>query len=314
MAAREAAEAFILITKNTKATEQDVLRFGDVLTALGNEFRGGEAGLISYARRLAASTAQFNLSTQFLLAMSAVLQQIGLQSETSATAIQKSFLEITNAATQATRGDLDKLGVIFQDLELDGVPGIVAVRTEVDKLVNSILKGNFEDVFVNLIEALSLADPAGDINILTTLFGGRRPPARITEILGSLSGNLDEIRRALALSNEEWESGGALISEAEQSLAAFDKRFQVVGNEIKEQAKGIGAALAVPAIAVAENWRTVEAVFLGLAAALTGRFLRNQVAAGTQSIRQSRASAEASLGAAEVELRSSKKDSPPIGI
>ena len=64
--------------------------------------------------------------------------------------------------------------------------------------------------------------------------------------------------------------------------------------------------MAVPAIAVAENWRTVEAVFLGLAAALTGRFLRNQVAAGTHkySTIQQGISAEASFGlAAEVELR-----------
>ena len=307
LAARAAAEAFVLITKNTKATEDDVLRFANVLTALGNEFRGGEAGLISYTRRLAASTAQFNLSTQFLLAMSAVLQQVGLQSETSATAIQKSLVEIINAATQASQGDLNKLGVIFQDLEMNGVPGIKAVRTEVDQLIDSIQRGNFEEVFVNLIEALNVASPSGDISILTTLFGGRRPPARITEILGSLSGNIDEIRRALTLSNAEWESGNALLSEAELSLAAYDKRFQVVGNEIKEQAKGIGAALAVPAIAVAENWRTVEAVFVGLAASLTGRFLRNQVSAGVQSIRQSRASAEAAVGAARVQVDSAKE-------
>ena len=307
LSAREAAEAFILITKNTQATEQDVLRFGNVLTALGNEFRGGESGLISYTRRLAAATAQFNLSTQFLLSLSAVMQQVGLRSETSATAIQRSIVSIINAATQASQGDLNKLGVIFQDLELNGVPGIKAVRTEVDQLIDSIQKGNFEEVFVNLIEALDVASPSGDVAILTTLFGGVIPPARITEILGSLANNIDEIRRALALSNKEWESGNALLSEAELSLAAFDKRFAVVGNEIKEQAKGIGASLAVPAIAVAENWRTVEAVFLGLAASLTGRFLRNQVVAGVQSIKQSRASAQAAVGAAEVQLASAKE-------
>ena len=307
LAAREAAEAFILITKNTQATEQDVLSFGNVLTALGNEFRGGESGLISYTRRLAAATAQFNLSTQFLLSLSAVMQQVGLRSETSATAIQRSIVSIINAATQASQGDLNKLGVIFQDLELNGVPGIKAVRTEVDQLIDSIQRGNFEEVFVNLIEALDVASPSGDVAILTTLFGGVIPPARITEILGSLANNIDEIRRALALSNKEWESGNALLAEAELSLAAFDKRFAVVGNEIKEQAKGIGAALAVPAIAVAENWRTVEAVFVGLAASLTGRFLRNQVIAGAQSIKQSKASASAAVGAAEVQLASAKE-------
>ena len=307
LSATQAAEAFILITKNTRATEQDVLSFGNVLTALGNEFRGGEAGLISYSRRLAASTAQFNLRPQFLLSLSAVLQQVGVQSETSSTAIQKSIIEIINAVKSASEGDLNKLGVIFQDLEVDGVPGIKAVRTELDKLVASARKGDFEGTLISLFEALSVASPTGDISILTTLFGGERPPARVTESLGTLANSIDEVKRALALSNVEWEKGTALADEARVSLNSTDSRFAAVGNQIKEQAKGIGAALAVPAIAVAENWRTVEAVFVGLAASLTGRFLKNQVIAGVQSIRQSKASAEAAVGAARVQVDSAKE-------
>ena len=308
LSAREAAEAFILITKNTQAAEQDVLSFGNVLTALGNEFRGGEAGIISYARTLATSTAQFNLSTQFLLSMSAVLQQVGLQGETSATAIQRSIVEIINAVTKASEGDLNKLGVIFQDLEVDGVSGAKAVRTEVDKLIASINSGaGLEETILSLFDALNVASPSSDIAILTTLFGGVSPPARVTRSLGTLASVIDEVRRANELANAEWENGIALQSESEKSLEGFDKKFQVVGNQIKEQAKGIGAALAGPALTIAENWRTVEAVFVGLAASLTGRFLKNQIQAGTQSIRHSKAQAEAAVGAARVQLDSAKE-------
>ena len=70
---------------------------------------------------------------------------------------------------------LTSLGVIFQDLELERCAwNPVAVRTEVDKLVNSILSQVIlKDVFVNLIEALeSCRAQQVILTILTTLFGG----------------------------------------------------------------------------------------------------------------------------------------------
>ena len=296
----QAANAFTILIQTTNSSFADAERLGSAITALGNQFRGGEAGLLSYARRLAASTQNADLAATDILALSAVIQQLGLQSETSATAVQRSFTALVNAASEAAEGDLAKLNVIFQDLR-DDARGLAGIRIDAENLIPRIASGDI-DAFLTLLEALSSTDASGRISILRELFGGEVPPARLTEVLGSLTVNLDEVRRALEVSRTAFRENTALVEEFEESLAGLDKQYAVVGNRIRDLSKDFGGAVARGFLPVAQSFEEIGIAAAGLAAALGAGFAGRRISAVRSELREQRRLAQVRVDAAQTQL------------
>ena len=296
----QAANSFTLLIQTTDATFADAERLGSAITALGNSFRGGEAGLLSYARRLAASTQNANLAATDILALSAVIQQLGLQSETSATAIQRTFTSLINAASEATEGDLAKLNVIFQDLR-DDARGLAGIRIDAEQLVPRIAGGDI-DALLTLLEALDSTDAAGRISILRELFGGEVPPARLTEVLGSLTASIGELRRALNVSSEAFAENSALVEEFEESLSGLDKQYAVVGNRIRDFSRDLGETVARGFLPVAQSFDTIAIAAAGLAASLGSAFAGRRISAVRAELLAQRRLAQVQVDAARTRL------------
>jgi len=298
---KEAADAFAIIVKGTEASSDDAQRLGNVITALGNQFRGGEAGLLEYNKRLVQATQNTSLLAREQLAISAVAQQIGIQNETFSTAIQRAFSTLQIAATQAARGDIEKLAVIFQDIGTEGASGLQAVGDNLDALIAKLAAGDINS-FIALLEALQRAGPGNQNNILTTLFGGITPPVRVQQSLQTAVKQLPELRRALEIVNAEWEHGTALTDEAAQSLEAFDRRMGVVRERIAEQGRAIGSVLAPAVLAVSENYEIAAAGAAAFASSVITGFSRRRVAQAREVAKAQRDQATASVAAAKADL------------
>ena len=97
LAGRTAANSIGIIIANTRAGVGEVRQIGSALTALGNQFRGGEADILTIAEDLARSTAEFQLPAQDLLAFAAVFAQTGARAEKTGTVWQRSIRALVDA-------------------------------------------------------------------------------------------------------------------------------------------------------------------------------------------------------------------------
>ena len=270
----QAANALGLIITNTQATVDQVGRIGASITALGNEFRGGEAAIVNIAEDLARSTAEFQLSAQAILAYSAVLGQAGARAEKSGTVFQRSIRALVDATAAFRDGDVERITSVAS-----------AAGVAVETLVDAVTSGDYDSALRILIGALSNLQTIGSStelgrgSLLTLLFGGETPPVRIAEILGVLAKQIGEVDRGLGLSNQSWDEQVALIQEAEREAGTYERRLGTVREQIRAQQRDLGEALTGPFTFIAENFRVIEVAVAGIGTALVANFSRRGIRA-----------------------------------
>ena len=259
LAGREAANALGLLLTNTDATIDEVEELTSAITALGNEFRGGERDILVIAENIARSTAEFNLSAEAVLAFSAVYSQVGARAEKTGTVFQRSIRALVNAASEAETGAFGKLAAVAQ-----------AAGVSIEFLQGLVQDRNFPQALRVLADALAnLPDIAGETqatkgSLLTTLFGGEQPPVRIAEILGVLSANVEQIDRAFATTTREFQDAVAALQEAGRAAEADALRLIVVGNQLQAQRRAFGEVLTRVLVPIAENFRVIEALVISI--------------------------------------------------
>ena len=259
----EAARAIGLIIQNTQAGAEDALRIGSQLTALGNQFRGGESGIIKIAEGLARSTAEFRLNEGVILGYSAVLAASGARAETSATVFQRSLRAITGAASDAARGVPDRLQVIAD-----------AADVTFEELLETIQSGDLASAFRIFLQGLNNLPNIGAGltrgGLLRAVFGEEN--VRISQILGVLTTQLGEVDRALGIVNQEGEKSTAILEEAGRFAEARALRLTAVTNQLESQARVVGNALTGVFVPVAEAFRVIELGAAGIGAVLAARY------------------------------------------
>ena len=259
LAGREAANALGLLLTNTDATIDEVEELTSAITALGNEFRGGERDILVIAENIARSTAEFNLSAESVLAFSAVYSQVGARAEKTGTVFQRSIRALVNAASEAETGAFGKLAAVAQ-----------AAGVSIEFLQGLVQDRDFPQALRVLASALAnLPDIAGETqatkgSLLTTLFGGEQPPVRIAEILGVLSANVEQIDRAFATTTREFQDAVAALQEAGRAAEADALRLIVVGNQLQAQRRAFGEVLTRVLVPIAENFRVIEALVISI--------------------------------------------------
>ena len=298
LAGKDAANALGLIIANTDASIQDVGRLGAVLTALGNQFRGGERDIIAIAESLARSTAEFDISARQILAYSAVLSQAGSRSEKAGTVFQRTLRGLINAANQAFSGQPDTLQAIADATD--------NADSSYERLLETIKSGDLEEGLRVLQEALSNLQAVGDDrtqtrgNLLTLLFGGDQgPPVRIAEVLGVLTRSLGEVDRALAIANDDWERLISLLQEAGKFAEANALRLVVVSNQFESQSRTVGESLTAAFVPLAERFKGFQFALVGAGTALLANF-------GSRAIRRIADTRQAVARATQETLRRAK--------
>lgn len=280
LAGEEAANAMGLILSNTAATVNEVEQLGSVLTALGNEFRGGEQGIVSQATEIARQTAEFRLAAEDILAFSAVYAQAGSRSEQTGTVFQRSLRALVEAAGEAASGLPHRLQAIAD-----------AAEVSIDHLFDTIRRRDWTSALRIFAQALSNLESLGtdtqatDSSLLTYIFGGQQPPVRIAGTLGVLTEQINELDRAFRIARQEFDDPHALIEEASRAAEGSLKRLQVVQSELADQARTVGGLLLDIGIPIAEQFRIIEVAIAGAAVAFATGFARRKFEAARERSR-----------------------------
>ena len=268
----QAANALGRIIATTRATADESLRIASTITALGNEFRGGESEIVAQATFLATQTAAFNLPTEDVLAFSAALTAGGQRVETAGTAFQRLAQNLTDAAAEAASGDFSRLEVIARNLGDE----VGTLDERVLSLRRNITSGDYTAAFLQFLQALRNAGPEGAGGIITGLFGGETPPTRLAGTFGFLAANIDEVNRALGRSRGEYQDVIALLEEAGLFAQSYALRLRVVQNQLSDQFLSFGNFVTPTIVNVAENFRTIELGLFALAGSQAWAFINRR--------------------------------------
>ena len=168
--------------------EKSLISIGSAINALGQDSTASEAYLVEFTQRLAGVGAQARMSVQDLLGYASGLDQSAMNVEMAATAFQTFIMNMfSDTATFAG----------YANMEV----------SEFTSLLNN-------DVNAAVMRVLTSLNEAGGFQQLVPMFKDMGADgARAVSVLASMASNIDAVREAQVLSNDEFEKATSLANE-----------------------------------------------------------------------------------------------------
>ena len=183
---------------------------GSAINALSANTKASAKEIVNFTKRLAGVAAQAGISVGDITGLAATLEEAGLTTEKSATAITQLFVSLGK-----------------------DVPKFAEIAGKSVEEFSKILEEDANEAFIQVIEGAKSSDQ-GLEGLSKTLDLLGIDGSRATTVIGALSGRLDDLRKNQKLGNEEAEKAVSLTEEFElknNTLAAtFDKLTNTVKN------------------------------------------------------------------------------------
>lgn len=226
IAGEEGAQSVAKILTITGELERNgsdnIDKFGNVITRLGNNFAATESQILKVANRVSQGLAGFGVSSEDVLALGAALKATGSEAEASGTAIQKTF-RLIGKAVQSGGEDLklfaDSAGLSSEAFaELFKRDPIKAF----ERLATSLGQSGKTGAELNaILERLGLSDE------------------RLVRTLNPLIARYGELQRAISDARMESQDRSALDEEAAKAADTLSGDIQALSNSFDDLAKTI---------------------------------------------------------------------------
>lgn len=221
----QAAQAIAQLVNVTGEAIDQAPLIASIATRLGDETKATVNGLLESASMMARVTGQYGVSAKESLAFGAALAQSGVNARQGAMTIGQVFGQIGSAVSAGG----DKLRYFAE------VAGMSA----------DDFKKSFEEdasgAVTHFITKLSEYSRSGRNDIFKEM---GLQAGQANRVLGPLIANVDNLRKAQELANDEASKGTALAAETAEQMEAYGAKVDVMRNSIHELMVGIGAALA----------------------------------------------------------------------
>ena len=168
--------------------EKSLISIGSAINALGQDSTASEAYLVEFTQRLAGVGAQARMSVQDLLGYASGLDQSAMNVEMAATAFQTFIMNMfSDTATFAG----------YANMEVSEFASLLS-----------------NDVNAAVMRVLASLNEAGGFQQLVPMFKDMGADgARAVSVLASMASNIDAVREAQVLSNDEFEKATSLANE-----------------------------------------------------------------------------------------------------
>lgn len=197
LAGDKAIAALQRINKITGESEQGIKGVASAAVALGNEFAASESEIVDFAVDLASGTTNANLASKAVFGLAAALKEIGLPQERTRSTFARTFQVIESAVKKG--GDAM--------VELQKVTGQTADELQKNFGTNS------EKIFLDFLKGLdSIEQKGGSVTDVMRGFGVTS--IETVQTLSTMTGQIDNISRALDVSNKAFDEGNAHLKEA----------------------------------------------------------------------------------------------------
>jgi len=231
LSADEAATSLARFANITGTSLSDVDKLGSTLVGLGNSFATTEAEIMAMSMRLSGAGVQIGLSEGQIMGLSAAMSSVGIEAEAGGCAMSLTMKRIGKSVD--TGGEA--LDLFAKTAGMTSSEFSAAWKDDAG--------GALESFVIGLGKAGESGESVNGILSELGITGIRESDALLRlSSAGELMGD------AMMQGAQEYESGMALIEEANKRYATTESRIKIAWNNIKDAAIEAGAVI-LPVVA-----------------------------------------------------------------
>lgn len=202
------------ITKEL-GVEKSLLATGSAINELGQSSTASESYLVDFAGRLGGIAKQAGLTIQQVLALASASDQLKLENEVAATALNKVLTTLLSKTGQVAKA----IGVTKQELQ-------------------AALSG---DTWSGLMMVLDKLSEKGGLAAIAPLMGDLGSDgARLNAVISALSSNTGKLRTELDIANKSFAEGTSVVDEYEKKNNNLAGTIEKIGKNIQHWFMGSG--------------------------------------------------------------------------
>jgi TP901 family phage tail tape measure protein len=198
-------------------------RLGSSLVFLGNQVPATETEIMQLAVRLAAATAQADISAQATVGLAAAMGALAIPAELGGTALQRVLARMS-------------VGVAEMNDDLHNFAEVANMSGEA---FAQLFRSDSEEALMRFIEGLADMERTGK-NVTETLVSIGITEVRLRDVLTRLAGSGNLLRETIEMSNREFELNTALTREASIRYETLESKVQLLQNAFAELRINIG--------------------------------------------------------------------------
>lgn len=195
------SETLGISAERGEALDVSILRTGSTINTLSAQTRAGSASILDFAKRLAGTAAQANISLPEIAGIGATLDAAGISAEVSGTAISRFLADIPKDAERFA--------------QVAGVPL---------EEFNQLLREDSYEAFRQVLEGAQSSE-GGLASLADVLEKAGINSARAGAVINALTSNLGELDKNVNLANQAFEDGNSVVDE-------FNVKNQTLGAEL----------------------------------------------------------------------------------
>jgi len=203
--------------KGEYGMEESMLKIGSTINSLGMASTANEGYIVDFAKQIAGMSQTVGMTAPQVLGLGATLDSLGQRGETAATALTNVIADISKNAEQYAK----VAGVSLQEF-------------------TQLLETDVNEALLLVLEGIGQGSSADTIKLLDSLgLSG----SRATTILGSLSQNVDTIRKQQELANQAFLDATSIKEEFNRMNSSATAIMEKAKKDVIEEARLLGEQL-----------------------------------------------------------------------
>ena len=260
MSADEAATSLARFMNVMGTSQTDVGRLGAAVVGLGNNFATTESEIVAMSQRLSGAGAQAGLTEGDVMGMAAAMSSVGIEAEAGGSAMSQTMKRIGKAVDEGG----SKLDLFAQVSGMSAEQFSAAWKSDPAMALDAFISG------LSGVEAQGMTTNGVLAELGITGIRESDSLLRLSAAAGQGADGMSLLAEAVAMGNDEFDKGSALIEEAAKRYETAESKIAMAKNALVDAGISIGGVF-LPAIAdVADRVAGLAGAFADLPAPVHG--------------------------------------------